>query len=384
MIAYNRLYLDNRTVQAQASKALAQKIITAEEYQHIRASYPYHFYTPNIYIRIGLFLLTVVILLCCLGLFMLGGVSSENGIGILLIFFGIVSYGTLEFFIYDRKVYRSGIDDALLWIASGLILAGINLCTNHIDASMESLIVFLLATAAVLRDADHLMALVAYGACLSVIFHIAIGLGPAARAFLPFLIMAVAVILYLLFTRLSTEQRLRDYHSCLLLLRMATLLSFYGAGNYYIVRELNAYNSGHTESVTLSWLWWLLTAIVPIIYLIRGIQKKDVIFLWAGLALIAAAIFTVRYYYHVLPAELAMIIGGSGLIGGAYGLIRYLHSPKYGLTSIASGDRHLLEKLHIEALVLAETFQSATPRPADTGVHFGGGSGGGGGATGEF
>ena len=55
----------------------------------------------------------------------------------------------------------------------------------------------------VLRYADHLMALVAYGAFLSLIFHIAIGLGPVARALLPFLIMAVAVVLYLLFTRLS-------------------------------------------------------------------------------------------------------------------------------------------------------------------------------------
>ena len=384
MIAYNRQYLDNRAVQTQASEALAKKIITAQEYQHIRASYPYHFYTPNIYIRAGLFLLTAVILLCCLGIFMLGGVSSENGIGILLIFFGVVSYAALEFFIYDRKVYRSGIDDALLWIASGLILAGINLCTNHIDASMESLIVFLLATAAVLRYADHLMALVAYGACLSVIFHVTIGLGPAARAFLPFLIMAVAGVLYLLFTRLSTEQRLRNYHSCLLLLRMATLLSFYLAGNYYIVRELNANISGSSGPVALSWLWWLLTVIIPIIYLIRGIQKKDIIFLWAGLALVAAAIFTVRYYYHILPAELAMIIGGSVLIGGTYGLIRYLHSPKYGLTSIASDDPHLLEKLHIEALIAAETFHTAATQPADTGVHFGGGSGGGGGATGEF
>jgi hypothetical protein len=281
MIAYNHQYLDNRSIQAQASEALAKKIITAEENQHIRASYPYHFYTPNIYIRVGLFLLTVVILLCCLGLFMLGGVSSEKGMGTLLIFFGVVSYAALEFFIYDRKVYRSGLDDALLWTASGLVLIGINLCANHINASMESLIVFLLATAGVLRYADHGMALVAYGACLS-------------------------------------------------------------------------------------------------------IQKKDVIFLWAGLALIAAAIFTVRYYYHVLPAELAMIIGGCVLIGTAYGLIRYLRSPKYGLTSIASDDPHLLEKLHIEALVLAETFQSVTAQPTATGVRFGGGSGGGGGATGEF
>jgi hypothetical protein len=315
---------------------------------------------------------------------MLMGVLSEKGIGITLIFFGVVSVAALEFFIYDRKVYRSGLDDALLWIASGLVLIGINLCAGHINTSMESLIVFLLAMAGVLRYADHLMALVAYGACLSIIFHIAIDLGPAARAFLPFLLMAVSVVLYLLFTRLSAEQRLRNYRSCLLLLRMATLLSFYLAGNYYIVRELNAYISGSTGPVTLGWLWWLLTAIVPVIYLIRGIQKKDVIFLWAGLALIAAAIFTVRYYYHVLPAELAMIIGGCVLIGSAYGLIRYLRSPKYGLTSIASNDPHLLEKLHIEALVLAETFQSVAAQPADTGVHFGGGSGGGGGATGEF
>jgi hypothetical protein len=95
--------------------------------------------------------------------------------------------------------------------------------------------------------------------------------------------------------------------------------------------------------------------------------------------LVAGAIFTIRYYYHILPAELAMIIGGCILIAGAYGLIRYLQTPKHGFTSIAPDEPkpHPLQNLPVESLILAETFKSTPTQPSDQPPHFGGGSGGG-------
>jgi hypothetical protein len=383
MIAYNRQYLDNRDIRAQAAEALAKKVITAEEYSHLREAYPYKLYTPNIYIRIGLFLLTVLATTCCVGLFSLGWME-EHGMGGLLIFFGAAAFAALELFIHIRGLYRAGVDDALLWTGCTLIFVGIDFNAGYIHSSTESGIAFLLATVGVLRYTDRLMALVAYGALLNLIYQVTIGMGDTARALLPFLLIAVSIALYFLFTLFGTKERLRHYRSCLTVLRVATLLSFYLAGNYYIIREMNAKLSGNTGPVALGWLWWLLTAIVPIFYIVKGIFRKDVLFLWTGLALVAASIFTVRYYYHILPADLAMIIGGGILIAGAYFLIRYLHMPKYGITSADSDDPHPASNLAVESMILAESLKAVGAQPESPGPGFGGGSGGGAGAGGKY
>jgi hypothetical protein len=381
MIAYNRPALDNSEIQQEAAEALGQSVITRAEYDKIAEAYPFTLYTPNFFIRIGLFLLTVLAVACGLGLFMLMTMGAgERGMGFVIIFWGIASYGALEFFIHARKVYKAGVDDALLWLAGGLIFGGVILLFNNISPGVESVIVLVLAAWGVVRYTDKVMALVAYGASINLMFHLLI----SYDALLPFVIMAFSVLAYFLFTRLSKAVSLRHYYSCLSLLRMAALAIFYLSGNYYVVQNINASLRGEATPVALSWLWWTFTSVVPVAYIFLAIRKKDPILLWAGLGLVAAAVFTIRYYYHILPAELAMIIGGSILIVGAYGLIRYLHTQKHGFTSMASDEPHPLENLPVESLILAETFKTAAAQPSDQNNGFGGGSGGGAGAGGTY
>ncbi len=382
MIAYKATDLDNREVREQADEALAKKIITKEEFDRIYAAYPYNLYTPNFFVRVGLFLLTVLAALCCLGLFMLTSAGNDRSMGSMFIFFGFLSYGALELFIHVRGICRAGIDDALLWVAGSMIVTGINVLSSHIQPLMESGMVLVLALWGFVRYADRLMAIVAFAAFLCLVFY-RLGDGPTGRAVLPFVIMAVSVAFYLLFRKLSAISRLRFYHPGLLILRVTALVSFYAAGNYYVVREANAFISHQSGAIPLGFLWWTLTGLVPIGYIVRGIQKKDIVFLWTGLGLIAAAIFTVRYYYHILPAELAMIICGVILITGAWLLIRYLHEPKSGITSADIDDPSIPEGLPVEGMILAESFRPAAG-PVDKGIHYGGGTTGGGGAGGGY
>jgi len=385
MIAYNRQSLDNLEIQQQANEALEKGLLTTEEIDRIRKAYPIRFYLPNSFIGAGLFLLTVLATVCAFGLFLLFGLDeADHHFGMILILFGVIGYGALELFIRHRKMYRAGVDDALLWMAGLSVTLGVYSGLGHPSPTLLSLTVLLLAAGGVLRYTDRLMALVAYGALLSLLFYTVTGWGAVARALLPFMTMAVSIGLYLVFTRWITHDRLRHYHSSLVLLRAATLLSFYLGGNYYIIRELNAAISEHPGPVALGWLWWLLTGMVPILYIARGIQKKDVVFLWTGMALVAATVFTVRYYYHLLPAELAMIIAGCVLIAGVYGLTRYLRTPKHGFTSAAPDYPHALADLPMEGMILAESFTSVAAQPADPGVRFGGGTTGGGGAGGNY
>jgi hypothetical protein len=384
MIAYNRQYLDNRYVREEAAEAQRRKIISPDEYARIKTAYPDKLYTPNFFIRVGLFLLTALAVSCCLGLFV-EAASSGNSMGILLIFFGILSLGALELFIRVRSIHNAGIDDALLWTGMALILSGINLVADHIPPSVESLITLLLSSIGVLRYADRVMAWVAYSALLSLIFYNMTGWGSAAFSILPFVVMTISIGCYFLFTRLADIASLRHYRSCLIGLKLATLLSFYLAGNEYVITTLHASLSRQSGPIALGWLWWILTLGTPVVYIIRGIRRKDVIFLWTGMALTAVAIFTFRYYYHIMSTELAMIIAGTMLLTLAWWLTSYLRTPKHGFTSAAPDQPHVLEKFPIEGLILAETFKAVSSVPSDQpGTRFGGGSGGGAGASGDF
>ena len=383
MIAYNRQSLDNLDLQQQAREAYEKQLLTREEYDRIRAAYPYVFYLPDIFIRIGLFILTIIAAAAGLGLFLLAGFGGLSGLS--LITYGVIAFVVLELFIYTRKMVGSGVDDALLYFASALIISGLNFTScAYLTPSNNCTIILALALFGMLRYADRLMTLVAYGAFLCLIFYMVRPLGPIARALLPFGVLGLSIAGYFLFTRLQKMTALRHYGSCLHLLRVAALLSGYAAGNYYVIRELNTMISGTPRPVAFGWLWWLLTALIPIIYIVRGLRKKDFLFLWTGMALVAASIFTVRYYYHLLPAEIVMVIGGIALIAGVYGLTRYLRTPKHGFTAAAPGHPHPLADLPAEGWIVAETFRSVAAQSANGGTHFGGGDTGGGGAGGQY
>jgi hypothetical protein len=63
MQAYNKSWLKNLVIQKEASDAFEMECISKEEQGNINLAYPVGFYTPNFFIRIGLFALTVIIML---------------------------------------------------------------------------------------------------------------------------------------------------------------------------------------------------------------------------------------------------------------------------------------------------------------------------------
>ncbi|MBK6634698.1 MAG: hypothetical protein IPG38_10605 [Chitinophagaceae bacterium] len=163
------------------------------------------------------------------------------------------------------------------------------------------------------------------------------------------------------------------------------LICFYAAANYYVVREMSnsMFNLGlkENESIPFGWLFWIFTILIPLVYILGGVQKKDAVLLRVGLIAVAAIVFTVRYYHTVLPVEIVMLLGGIILITVSYALTKWLVQPKNGFTSAEISKRYIIDKMNIEALVIAETFGSNLPANDSK---FGGGSFGGGGASGEY
>ena len=212
-------------------------------------------------------------------------------------------------------------------------------------------------------------------------------MGSLAKAVTPFVLMIASALVYFFLQQQIKAGKNKFYTNGLLVISVVALVCFYAAGNFFVVREASIallnMDLKEGESIPLGWLFWIFTIAIPLLYMARGIQKKDVVLLRTGLLLVAVIVFTVRYYYHVMPAEVAMLIGGIVFIALAYALIKYLQEPKYGFTYKEQNDQFLMDKLSVESLVIAQTF-SGPSLPTDTGTQFGGGSGGGGGASGEF
>ncbi len=385
MIAYNQQWLNNLLVRNEADSAARHQYISSSEKEQVYAAYPSAFYSPHFFVRVGLFVLTVIIVSFSVGFFSLFILDQIDSAGGFFIFFGLVIYGALEFMVKKRH-YKSGVDDALMWMAAGNIIAGLNIVAN-VSALANAIIVFMIAGFLFLRFTNAIMAVIAGLALLAIVFFAVIRLGEMAKAVTPFIIMLCSALLYLFAKKqLVTGQR-KLYTNGWLLLSVTALVCVYVAGNYFVVREASIamfnLDLKPGEDIPFGWLFWIFTIGIPVLYIARGIQKKDAVLLRTGLLLVAAVVCTVRYYYHLLPLETAMVVGGLLFTAIAYALIKYLHEPKYGFTHKEADEAFFMDKLQVESLVIAQTFGGPT-QPVDTGTQFGGGSGGGGGASGQF
>jgi hypothetical protein len=389
MIAYNKEGLDNLYIRKQLSDEFDKGSINKEQYDRCAEEYPVKFYTPNYVIRIGLFILTVVVAVFSFGLMaLISSAGSEASLVVLLIFLAIFAYGALEFMVHAKHHYKSGVDDALMWMTGIALVSSFNIWSD-VSYLQNAIFIFAVSLCLTLRFNNMLMSGVACVAFLAFLFFTYTRMGESTKASAPFVMMMVSFFIYFISSRNKNQPAFKYYSGCLLITEIVALVCFYAAGNYYVVREASIVvfhlDLKENESIPFGRLFWIFTIVIPLIYLARGIQKKDVLFLRIGLILIPAAVLTVRYYYHILPVEIAITLCGSLMIGFSYFLIRYLRQPHYGITNEQPVEKNQAEIHQLEALVVAQSFGHSKPHSSETPtVTFGGGSGGGGGAGGEF
>lgn len=390
MIIYNKTWLNNLELQEQAKQMYSSGNISKSEFNSIEEKYPAGFYSPNIFIRAGLFILTLVTTSCAGGLLSLTLGSIDNLITSpgYWAFLGIISYISLEMVVKTMHHFRSGVDDALMWTAVSLFIAAYFGFTDNTSSKISfeahfSGFAFLLACYFTLRFADMLMAFLSFLSLVAFIFFNRQVFGAYSTAILPFLMILTSAGIYFLALYWN---KFRHYKNCLLVIQVASLLMAYAAGNYFVVRELGSMISdpapAEGQGIPLGWFFWIWTIALPFLYIALGIRRKEIVLLRSGLILIAAAAFTFRNYYHLIPLEGALCIAGAALLTISYLIIRYLKTPKYGFTYEETDQDHLMDKIKVESLIVGETFSSSQPAPE--GNRMGGGSFGGGGAGADF
>ena len=384
MQAYNKSDLYNKYVQEQATEALHSACISEESYKNILQVHPTMLYTPNYFIRIALGLLTAVsVIFSGLLLWLFTSASSTAAITTLLIFLAIICYITLELLVKSKQYYNAGVDNVLMNMTIAFVVSAFFVFAQG-SWLVTSSVIMVIALWLSIRFTDAFMSMVSYCCFFIFIFLAYIKGGEMAKATAPLIMMAVSALVYLFMKKLIRAGTFK-YQFCFKAVILLTLITFYASGNYFIVKELSN-QMFHlrlrlNDSIPFGWLFWIFTLIIPPVYIIYGITKKDFLVMRTGLALIAATIFTVKYYYAVLPAEIAMLIAGVIVTALSYALIKYLNISRHGYTS-QNIYHSKNEILNAEALIIAETFNKK-PTIENRGL-YGGGSGGGGGATGEY
>jgi hypothetical protein len=130
------------------------------------------------------------------------------------------------------------------------------------------------------------------------------------------------------------------------------------------------------------------TAVIPVLMLAAGVLLRRTILIRVGVLLGLASVATLRFYVHVMPLWLALILGGSVAIAAALAVRRYLHTghgrERRGFTADPLFDPDTGRTV-VELAAVAALSPAAAPRPAESpGLEAGGGRYGGGGASGTY
>jgi len=395
--AYQPTWAFCTALRSQAARWHRQQLLSAEQLAGIEVAYATDYYRPAWPLRVGLFLFT------WFGLAMSGGLalllSSGSPIASCL-FCGGACFAVLELLIQDRRLYRCGIDNALLYAGLGAVIILIfYICYEYIwpislhydfDVAQGQLVVPLLLClgvlgAATLRYADPLVATAAFAVALLLVVVLALQVA-VGKTLLPFLLMATgAAALWLrhrVAARLAASPLADYYGSCLLVAKVLALAVLYLGGNYLVVREGNAALHGFSASVQVPFagLFYFFTAALPLAYITLGLRRADRALLLMGLAALAFSLFTLRHYHSVLPPEVAATGAGLLLTGLAAVLLRRLRPARWGYTSEPDDAP---QHLNLENFIQAQTAH-VPGAPAGPSFAFGGGSSGGGGATGQL
>lgn len=164
------------------------------------------------------------------------------------------------------------------------------------------------------------------------------------------------------------------------------------SGNYFVVRELNGLllDAGPSISsptgapeIGLRGLFWVLTFVIPAIYLWQGVTKRNRMLNILGTLGLIAAVMTFHEYIGFLPLNVALTLGGLALIGLAVFGIRYLAIPKHGFTDAPDDDSPNELFLNAASIMAVQAASSVPHAPKDN-LRYGGGDFGGAGSEGKY
>lgn len=396
MKAYNEQWIYNRQILELAERWYQKRLLSNQQIAAIRQAYPVLFRQTNGFIEIGLFLFTTVAILACYllpasvfsALF-----ESQTTYGLFNVGFGIGVGVVGQLLINRRLLYRNGVDNAFVATLTGFLAFGLNqFLPNGLSVATHCFITLPLLLLVLWYYGDTLIAFFTLATFYVFVFDSLLNVSWGKDA-LPFVMIAVSILIYLGVKQIIRQTPKQVYYTDPLnLAQWISLLVLVASGNYFVVRELNglllkpsliASRASIAPEISLSWLFWLMTFVIPTIYLWQGLAKRNRMLIILGVLGWIGAVITVHEYAALVPLNVALTIGGLVMIGLAVAGIQYLRQSKLGFTDMADDDspNELLSNMGTLASIQATTNAQHESR---NDVRFGGGNFGGAGSEGNY
>jgi hypothetical protein len=385
--AYNETWLQNLLVVKECKRWLKAGVITPEQAGAIVSAHPIGFYHPNLIIRLLLFVAALIALSGVTGILsLMVADSGEYVIKYLVLLYGLGSFVFFgQFFIKNSKHYKSGVTEAILYHSILFTLGGLGwiLEMKIFPFTVCCIIVFGFAA---IRYLDLISTACAFGSLAYLVFYTFYESGETVQKIIPLAFLVLFTPFYFWIRRLRMQESYATWETVLLVTEALTLLVIYAAGNYMVVRELSIELMGleltEGQDIPLAFIFYALTAIIPVIYLYAGIKKRDIVLIRVSLLVLAYTVFTFKYYFSTGHHEITFTVGGAIMLIVSVALMRFLKEPKNGFTR----ENLLPEKwgnANLQAFIVAQTLGGNKALP-DESTTPGGGESGGGGSTDSF
>lgn len=388
LLAYNLEELEKHEILSYAKDLNKSQVISQIQLDGIKNKVKSNLYSPSIFMRILLFILSLIGLSTVLGpVALIMGIDSEVGIRVEAFVVGISILLLLDFvLIKESKHYKSGVTEAALVVGLVLFSGGLLGEPNYnpIIYLVYGLAITLFAAIRYLNSAGLIAALGFAGA---IVFQFLVSLGGLAEALIPFALMALYGGIYFLIRKLQNQKPSFVFDDYFTLFKVFSLLMVYVAGNYFVVRELSvelmSVNIEPGGDIPFAYLFYFFTAVIPLGYLYFGIKTKSILFIRVALLTVVLSIITLKIYFSLGAPIVTITLSGAIMIGLALMLLRYLKEPKNGFTR----EKLLHDKWDtsdLTAFVVSQSLSGHQVEVKDENADYGGGNFGGGGAGSDY
>jgi hypothetical protein len=356
----------------------------------------------NIFLRLVLFLFTLIIVGAAVALFFEAFLShaTVQTTGIFLLICAAISYAAAEFAVSRARLYRYGIEEALAACSVGFLCAGMQaaLFSGHLFSARPDEMEFLVPAAgaifslwiwrrfgfpyAFIAAMIFVLWLPGYWTSSYTSRHLIVAAFYAAG-----LITVAAVRFRHRFTYLNREYSIVEALLWLgIYLAINLQLSSVNLRGQWWVDPRTT-----TEfSRTFYWASWVLTWCLPPAVLARGVLRKDRFVIAVGAIVSILTMMTDKPYLGWQRHTWDPMLLGALLIGVALLIRRWLaEGPggiRHGFTvrRLSGRDKHWMNAGSAAIGLVSPHSITPSPQTATPGVRFGGGDSGGGGATSDF
>ncbi len=362
---------------------LGEGFITAAQYQQMEPETACGLHRTNIFLRIVLFLFTLIIAVAAALLFSVVTRPSQQTAGVFLLIFAALSYAAAEIAVSRFRLYRYGIEEALVTCSVAFLCAGML-------ALLSSSTEFLAPAAGILASLWiwHRLGL-PYAFLTAMIFVIWLAPYWTSSHSAQHAIVAAFYAAGLI-AMIALRPRDHSIAEALLWLGLYLAINLQLSSVDLLERWWRTPLSASDFPRAFYWTTWVLTWCLPPAILVRGVREKDRFVIAAGTIAAILTLITNKPYLGWQRHTWDPMLLGALLIATALLLRRWLAAApagiRHGFTAqrLSAKDKHWMSIGSAAFGLVAPQAVTPAPQPVSPEVHFGGGDSGGAGASSDF